>query len=85
MVSFLRMAVIIILVWLLYKYVKTLLRKLYRQFPQTDTRPPSQVAEMVKDPICGSFVSIDHAEVLERENGRVYFCSKKCKEAYKKS
>ncbi len=46
-------------------------------------KPQGQVAEMKQDPMCGSYVSVDHA-VQADINGQVrYFCSEECAQKFR--
>jgi YHS domain-containing protein len=46
--------------------------------------PPDRGVQMVRDPICGTFLPPSSALSLTERGGAVrYFCSEKCREAYK--
>lgn len=38
--------------------------------------------QMVRDPVCGTFVLPDHALTLLDRGGRVFFCSEACRDRY---
>ena len=40
--------------------------------------------QMARDPVCGTFVVPDNAVTIADGRGRVYFCSEKCRDAYRK-
>jgi uncharacterized protein len=44
---------------------------------------PSQGAQMVRDPVCGTFVVPDRAFPLGDGSSRVYFCSTACRDKYR--
>ena len=43
---------------------------------------PQRGAQMVRDPICGTFVLPERAIVLTDGHDRVYFCSTDCRDKY---
>jgi uncharacterized protein len=46
--------------------------------------PPERGVQMVRDPVCGTFLPPGNAVSLVERGGAVhYFCSDKCREAYK--
>lgn len=48
------------------------------------TGPPERGVQMVRDPVCGTFLPPASAVSLVERGGAVrYFCSEKCREAYK--
>jgi uncharacterized protein len=47
-------------------------------------RPLERGVQMVRDPVCGTFLPPSNAVSLTGRGGEVrYFCSEKCREAYK--
>lgn len=38
--------------------------------------------DMVRDPVCGMYVSARDAVTLHRKGGTVYFCSEECRKRY---
>jgi uncharacterized protein len=44
---------------------------------------PQRGVQMVRDPVCGTFLVRENALTLSDGNGRVYFCSDKCRDAYR--
>ena len=47
-------------------------------------RPLERGVKMVRDPVCGTFLPPSNAVSLTERGGEVrYFCSEKCREAYK--
>ena len=43
---------------------------------------PSRGVQMVRDPVCGTFVLPDHALTLVEGRARVFFCSDACRAKY---
>ena len=48
-------------------------------------RTPQRSAQMMRDPVCGTFVLPDQAVTLADGSRRVYFCSVGCREKYRPS
>jgi uncharacterized protein len=46
------------------------------------SRVPAGV-QMVRDPVCGTFVVPDHALSIPDGGQRIYFCSMKCRDRYR--
>ena len=44
---------------------------------------PSQGVQMVRDPVCGTFVLPDRALMIGDGRGRVFFCSDACRDKYR--
>ena len=44
---------------------------------------PSRGVQMVRDPVCGTFVLPEHARVLADGRTRVFFCSDACRDKYR--
>lgn len=46
--------------------------------------PPERGVQMVRDPVCGTFLPPDTAVSLTERGGAVrYFCSEKCRDSYR--
>ena len=45
--------------------------------------PPDRGVQMVRDPVCGTFLPPDHALTMNERGSVRYFCSEKCRDAYK--
>ena len=46
--------------------------------------PPERGVQMVRDPVCGTFLPPDTAVSLTERGGAVrYFCSEKCRDAFR--
>jgi len=51
---------------------------------QPDTgHAPGQGVQMVKDPVCGTYVVPDHAVSISVGRQRMYFCSDACRDKYR--
>jgi hypothetical protein len=44
---------------------------------------PTRGVQMVRDPVCGTFVLPDHALMLVDGRSRVFFCSGACRDKYR--
>jgi YHS domain-containing protein len=45
--------------------------------------PPGRRMQMVRDPVCGTFVLPDQAVVLADGSRRLFFCSTDCRDKYR--
>ncbi len=45
--------------------------------------PPERGVQMVRDPVCGTFLPPEQAISLTERGSVHYFCSEKCRDAYK--
>ena len=45
--------------------------------------PPDRGVQMVRDPVCGTFLPPESAITLTDRGSVRYFCSEKCRDAYK--
>jgi YHS domain-containing protein len=48
-----------------------------------DGNVPARGIQMVRDPVCGTYVIPDHAVALSDGSGQVFFCSAKCRDQYR--
>jgi YHS domain-containing protein len=46
-------------------------------------RTPQRRVQMMRDPVCGTFVVPDRALTLTDGSERVYFCSTRCRDEYR--
>jgi uncharacterized protein len=46
------------------------------------TRVPQRGVQMVRDPVCGTFVVPDRSVMLAVKGKQVYFCSTTCRDQY---
>ena len=77
----LKFVVLIVVGFILYKLITNDQRKKVEEQKQKKTEAnPSEV--MVKDPICGTYVSTD-SEIRVKEGQKVlYFCSYECRDKF---
>jgi YHS domain-containing protein len=77
----LKFVVLIVVGFILYKLITNDQRKKVEEQKQKKTEAnPSEV--MVKDPICGTYVSTD-SEIRVKEGQDIhYFCSYECRDAF---
>jgi uncharacterized protein len=48
-----------------------------------DGNVPARGVQMVRDPVCGTYVVPDRAVALSDGSGRVFFCSANCRDKYR--
>jgi len=53
--------------------------------PKGRSRVPTRGVQMVRDPVCGTFVLPDHALTIVDGRSRVFFCSGACRDQYRRS
>ena len=51
--------------------------------PRTSSRVPQRGVQMVRDPVCGTFVVPDRALMLSVGRQQLYFCSTACRDKYR--
>ena len=51
--------------------------------PRGKGQVPTRGVQMVRDPVCGTFVLPDHALMVTDGRGRVFFCSNACRDKYR--
>jgi YHS domain-containing protein len=51
--------------------------------PGRPNRSPQRGVQMVRDPVCGTFVVPERAVALTAHGRQVYFCSSKCRDTYR--
>jgi uncharacterized protein len=51
--------------------------------PRTRGRVPQRGVQMVRDPVCGTYVVPDRALMLSVGRQQVYFCSTACRDKYR--
>jgi uncharacterized protein len=51
--------------------------------PRGSSRVPTRGVQMVRDPVCGTFVLPDHALTAVDRGGRVFFCSAACRDKFR--
>ena len=50
---------------------------------QRSSRTPQRGVQMVRDPVCGTFLLPDRAVALTDGRSRIYFCSTACRDKYR--
>ena len=83
MVFILRIAAFIFLIWVVFKLLKSVAQKWFSKNLSRPSGDTPQIAEMIKDPVCGSYVSMEHAVTAEFSGERIYFCSDNCLNEYR--
>lgn len=54
-----------------------------RATPRQGGTVPARGVQMVRDPVCGTYVIPDRALALSDGSGRVFFCSATCRDKYR--
>ncbi len=83
MILIVRLAAILFLIWVIFRLLKSVAQKAFSKIFTPPSGETPQIADMVEDPVCGSYVSIDHAVSAEFSGERKYFCSDKCLNEYR--
>ena len=50
--------------------------------PRGRSQAPTRGVQMVRDPVCGTFLLPDHALTIVDGRARVFFCSDTCRDKY---
>ncbi len=77
---------LILLAWVIYILYRWLRRGASpAPKPRTYAPPPGgAVEEMVQDPLCGTWVPLGQAVLLDTKREKHYFCSPECRDKYLK-
>ncbi len=80
----LRIITIVALVMIAYFTIKSKFFPPGRPAPRKRAPSPKpesglkDAGEMARDPVCGTYISVDNAPSLVHEGSRVFFCSEEC-------
>jgi YHS domain-containing protein len=78
-----RILLLIILLVLLGRAIRSLLASVEGASPGAGRRIPPRGVRMVRDPICGTFLPPSHALAVPARDGAIlYFCSEACRQEY---
>lgn len=66
----------------IYSRIAAAFREGMQQGAQGSPRVPAQGVQMVRDPVCGTFVLPERAVTLVHGRTRLYFCSAACRDKY---
>ncbi len=83
--TLIRLLQLLFIFWLLVALFKSV-AGLFRKRPKPS--PPEKTSageEMVQDPVCGTYVPRSLAIKEQMEGKTLFFCSKKCRDAYRDS
>ncbi|MFQ5433152.1 MAG: YHS domain-containing protein [Nitrospinota bacterium] len=83
MVFIFRIVALLFLIWVVVRLLKSVAEKWLTKILSPPSGHTAQIAEMIKDPVCGSYVSMEHAVTAEFSGERKYFCSDKCLNDYR--
>lgn len=82
---FLRLAFLVVLFYLLYRFLRALFSPLAKRdniIIHLDKKPEED--EMIKDPYCETYITKRDSCSLRINGERLYFCSEECLEKYKR-
>jgi len=80
-----RLILFLLVLFAIYYLFKRYVLGIFRlQRPGSVKRPPPVIDELVKDPVCGTYVPKKEAIVYGRRGKLYYFCCKECLEEFKK-
>ncbi len=82
MIILIRLAIAVFIGWWLFKLARRVLAGAAKSFSGFDKGRSAEVADMVQDPVCGSYISLNHALALKRDGKTIYFCSEKCQNKF---
>ena len=78
-----RLLIYIILGYLAYRVVRTLVKQAYQQKVRKTDAPSLRADDvMIQDPQCGIYFARRDAVALTLEGRTLYFCSESCKEKF---
>lgn len=81
--ALIRLIIFIVLCYILYRLVKSLLLPSPKKPGEFSTHPNGTITdEMVMDPCCHIYIPKREAITAKIEGETVYFCSKECKKKY---
>jgi YHS domain-containing protein len=83
---FLRVFVPLALFWLVRGILRSLFSGWNSPVPTQQSRPVPNVSaggELKKDPVCGTYVSMDTAVIKKVDGQTVHFCSAACRDKYR--
>lgn len=81
----LRLIYLVLFIFLGYKVWKWVSKSLVSSGPDTMIRGNNEkiaVNDLVKDPVCGTYVPLKSAVSAIRDGKTVYFCSENCRKTY---
>ena len=83
MLRFVLIAILLILIArAFWRVIDGIMYGLGGRRPQRGPRESSRSVQMVRDPVCGTYVVPDHALVLSRGSHQLFFCSADCRDRY---
>jgi YHS domain-containing protein len=66
-----------------WRFVDSIVEGVTGPRPRGRSQVPTRGVQMVRDPICGTFVLPDHALTIMDGRARVFFCSETCRDKYR--
>jgi YHS domain-containing protein len=80
----LRLIIGVVVIYLLYKLIRRSSPAVGGKSGPAKIKDPAAGEELVEDAECHAYVPVSQAVWLEIDGKRVYFCSQKCLEQYRK-
>jgi YHS domain-containing protein len=74
-----------VVIYLLYRLIRTGFPKIGVKPTPANIKSPTAGEELVEDPECHAYVPVSQALSKEIDGEKVYFCSQKCLEQYRKN
>ena len=85
----------LIIAWIAWRFIARALQQVFSARPDAASDPkvytnpatskrPTVTGEMVRDPVCGMFVSTEITHRLREHGQMLHFCSRECLEQYQK-
>ena len=87
MIMILRIAAVLFILWLGVRYIRLKFSERFKEMfggGNSNSAGGTQVADMVQDPVCGSYISVENAVVEKIDEKDHYFCSKECADKFSK-
>jgi YHS domain-containing protein len=81
----LKLVIGIVVIYLLFRLIRKGFPQVGGKPAQANIKSPAAGEELVEDPECHAYVPVSQALTREIDGEKVYFCSQKCLEQYRKS
>ena len=75
----------VIVIYFLFKLIRKRSSSIGAKSNPAEIRTSEQGEELVEDPQCHAYVPMSQAVVTEIDGKKVYFCSRKCLEQFRKA
>jgi uncharacterized protein len=78
----LRLVVAMLVIRAIWRMLSGVIDGVSRPTPRR-SGPPDRGVQMVRDPVCGTFLPPEQAVTLSERGSVRYFCSEKCRDAFR--